>query len=106
MVQPPTTPFPELCAIRFCLPVVPTTQAVKTELNQESNSIQNVEGSREGEMGNIDCEDMVSTCIVVEKINNLNKSRSASGELLENLNGTQEDSGGSNVKQNNMMDGD
>lgn len=84
----------------------PKAQAVKTELNQERNSIQNVEGTGEGETGKGGGEDMVSACIDVEKINNLNKSRPASGELPDNLNGAQEDSGGSSVKQKNLKDGD
>ena len=42
---------------------------------------------------------------MLEKMNNLNKPRLASGELTDNLNGVQEDSGGSSVKQKNLKDG-
>ena len=41
---------------------------------------------------------------MLEKMNNLNKPRLASGELPDNLNGVQEDSG--SVKQKNLKDGD
>ena len=44
--------------------------------------------------------------IDVEKIRNLNKPRLASGELPDNLNGFQEDNGGSSVKQKKLKDGD
>lgn len=81
-------------------------QVVKAELNQERNSIQNVESMGEGDTGREVGEDMVSGCIDVEKMNNLNKPRLASGELPDNLNGVQEDSGGSSVKQKNLKDGD
>ena len=43
---------------------------------------------------------------MLDKMNNLNKPRLASGELPDNLNGVQEDSGGSSVKQKNLKDGD
>ena len=43
---------------------------------------------------------------MLQKMNNLNKPRMASGELPDNLNGVQEDSGGSSVKQKNLKDGD
>ena len=43
---------------------------------------------------------------MLEKMNNLNNPRLESGELPDNLNGVQEDSGGSSVKQKNLKDGD
>jgi len=84
----------------------PKARVVKAELNQERNIIQNVEGMGEGETGREIGEDMVSACIDVDKMNNLNKPRPASGELPDNLNGVQEDSGGSSVKQKNLKDAD